>query len=776
MVMASDRNLKKKRKRDKKQKEHFRMKEKALRYQKADDYGWEAYHAYYEREYHSAFNLAMKGLKQSPTHKTCYQYAWMSANNLRDDHQPLFTALQYGWQHNLILNRQHLYVLGTLAYEQKNYTLAKDVLNALIENPQNLSGRVYKKDLKDAEKYLKYCEAMERNKEIIASRAEKPPQNLPKEIPKTAPQLEEEKSQNTVVGQLEENLPELEIVYHLDNESLLNVVKKPRPADPTILDLILNAYKLSFRTSYDQLICLPTLHDVESLWYQEETTRKVMKTFRGRAILADEVGLGKTIEASLILKEYILRGLVRSALILVPSSLVDQWREELQEKFDLSFITSNDSLFRENPDQFWQQPFLLVSLQTARAKRHFNAVTARTYDMVIVDEAHHLKNRTTLNWKLVNAIQKTFLLLLTATPVQNKLEELYNLVTLLKPGHLKTRKAFMEEFVARGNPTDPRNREKLRELLKEVMVRNTRSVAHLRLPPRFAFTVQVSPTPPEVEFYQGISQFVSQRAANDLKGLSRMILRKLLEAAGSSHFAAMKMLENMSSNGKEITELLGIGKQVKAGGKSQRVIELLKSSPDQKIVFVNYLQTLNYLHQTFQQHRIAHVVYRGGMTPAQKLEVIKTFQDGCPVLLATDTGGEGHNLQFCHTMINYDLPWNPMRIEQRIGRIHRFGQEKEVQVYNFCATGSIEDYILEILDRKINMFELVVGEIDMILGHLQGEQEFSEMVYDLWVIHPDEAEREKAFQAFGTRIKRAKSSYEKSKELDEKLFKEDFGV
>ena len=117
-----------------------------------------------------------------------------------------------------------------------------------------------------------------------------------------------------------------------------------------------------------------------------------------------------------------------------------------------------------------------------------------------------------------------------------------------------------------------------------------------------------------------------------------------------------------------------------------------------------------------------------------------------------------------------------MRIEQRIGRIHRIGQEKEVQVYNFCATGSLEDYILEILDRKINMFELVVGEIDMILGRLQGEQEFSDMVYDLWVTNVDDSERKKAFNTLGTRIKRAKSAYEKSKELDEKLFREDFGV
>jgi len=128
------------------------------------------------------------------------------------------------------------------------------------------------------------------------------------------------------------------------------------------------------------------------------------------------------------------------------------------------------------------------------------------------------------------------------------------------------------------------------------------------------------------------------------------------------------------------------------------------------------------------------------------------------VLLATGTGGEGHNLQFCHVMLNYDLPWNPMEIEQRIGRLHRIGQGKEVQVYNFCTGGSIEDHILDVLDKKINMFELVVGEIDMILGRLQGEEEFSDLVYDLWVHHPEEAERRQAFEALARRLKQARAA------------------
>jgi len=123
-------------------------------------------------------------------------------------------------------------------------------------------------------------------------------------------------------------------------------------------------------------------------------------------------------------------------------------------------------------------------------------------------------------------------------------------------------------------------------------------------------------------------------------------------------------------------------------------------------------------------------------------------------------------------MINYDLPWNPMKIEQRIGRIHRIGQTREVRIFNLCAAGSIEDYILDILDKKINMFELVIGEIDMILGRIQGEQEFSEMVFDIWTESETDADRRSRFDRLGTQLKRLKTGYVKTRELDDTLFRD----
>ena len=786
--MAVDRNLKKKKKREQKQTARRQAKGRLSRREKLEEYSWYASEYYHSGKYRIAFNWAMKGLKLHPGHEMSYGIALRSAEVLKDDSM-ILTVLRHGWKHDLISSKKQLYALGILAFEQGDYGLAGESLETLLQNPASLYGRLLKRDQKNAQRYLEFCRNRERLKftepsdsskrSSVKKAGEKGQEEAPAAV--AGPALSEETKEREAAKEQAEDIPDLEIVYEIDEKSVLRVIREHRTSDAAMMDLALSAYKLSFRASYDQLICLPTTNNVQSLWYQEESARKIMKTFRGRAILADEVGLGKTIEACLVLKEYILRGLVRSALVLTPSSLVNQWQEELQEKFGLYFVTSNDPVFREDPDRFWKEPFLLVSIHSAKGKRHFDAVTARAYDMVIVDEAHHLKNRSTLNWKLVNAIQKTFLLLVTATPVQNKLEELYNLVTLLKPGHLKTLKAFKDEFVARGNPTDPKNREKLRHLLKEVMIRNTRSVTQLHIPPRFASTIRIDPLPDEKIFYQEISRFVTEQAAQDSSALSKMALRRLLEAAGSSHVASLKMLEKISlqsldGTSKQARDLLEMGRSIRIGGKIRRVIELLQASSEQKIVFVNYLATLEYFHQILEEHKMPHVVYRGGMTTAQKQQSIRTFQEGCPILLSTDTGGEGHNLQFCHVMINCDLPWNPMQIEQRIGRIHRIGQENEVQIYNFCSAGSLEDYMLEILDRKINMFELVVGEIDMILGRIQGEREFSDLVYELWVKHPDETERQKAFNALGSRLKRARTAHEKTKDLDEKLFQEDFGV
>jgi len=776
--MVMKREEKRKKRRGEKQKAYRLRKQRIVRQRKAEEFSWLAMKAFDRKDYAISLNWALKGLTIDPPDGALMDMAIQSAEFLNDE-STLYLLLRRCWDQGTLWGGGGHLRLGKLALQRKDFELAGKVFQKLVAGPKSAARRLPKTQLKEVEGYLAFCQKMQQAAQTRVEIGVQQPEDSAGPTPLSFP---DGRSQGEkVISLAPEDSLELKISFELKDQPILEAIKANRKADQNTFDLARQAYKLSFRGSYDQLLCLSTLRNVQSLWYQEETARKVMKTFRGRAILADEVGLGKTVEAGFVLKEYLLRGLARSVLIIVPSSLVSQWQEEMQEKFNLPFVSSNDALFREEPERFWAEPFILVSLQTARTQKHFEASTSRIYDLVIVDEAHHLKNRATRNWKLVNAVQKTFLLLLTATPVQNNLEELYNLVTLLRPGHLKTLKAFKEEFVTRGNPTDPRNREKLRQLLKEVMIRNTRSVTQLHLPPRFAFTTRVSPSPAESDFYQKVSEFVTEQTHLPSTHIPKMTLRRLLEAAGSSHIAALRMLEKIAAQSTdgiqdEAKEILAIGETIRMGSKSQKVIEILRASPEQKIIFVNYLATLEYLQQMLQEQNIPHTVFQGNLTPPQKQAAMSSFKDGCPILLTTGIGGEGYNLQFCHMMINYDLPWNPMQIEQRIGRIHRIGQEKEVQVYNFCAAGSLEDHILDVLDRKINMFELVVGEIDMILGRIAGEQEFSDLVYEIWVRNADESQRKKAFDSLGSLLKRARGAYEKSKELDEKLFHEDFGV
>ena len=201
-------------------------------------------------------------------------------------------------------------------------------------------------------------------------------------------------------------------------------------ASGTVADYFLRRglQELRVAQSFEDLICLPSLTGVDSYVYQHETVRRVLRHFKGRALLADEVGLGKTIEASLVLKEYWARGMVRKALVLAPPSLVTQWKGELAEKFGFAPASPDGAEFRRDPDRFWKnEPLVVASIAMARLEPHASALAATPWDMVIVDEAHCLKNRASANWKLVNSLEKKFILMLTATPVENNLIELYNL-------------------------------------------------------------------------------------------------------------------------------------------------------------------------------------------------------------------------------------------------------------------------------------------------------------------------------------------------------------
>src|SRR5690606_31938927 len=232
--------------------------------------------------------------------------------------------------------------------------------------------------------------------------------------------------------------------------------------------------------------------DLQLYAHQRTAVVRVLRDMRGRAILADEVGLGKTIEAGVIVKEYMVRGLARKVLVLAPASLLTQWQQELNEKLG---IPARINRSEHNWDR-WD--CIITSLDTARRPPHADRIQAVAWDVVIVDEAHRLKNRHTVSWRFVDGLRKKYLLLLTATPIQNDLTELYSLFTLLKPGLLRTYSAFRREFMLdRRAAKHPLH---LRERLREVMVRSTRRDALLRLPRRVVETVSIPLSGPEQGF------------------------------------------------------------------------------------------------------------------------------------------------------------------------------------------------------------------------------------------------------------------------------------
>ncbi|MGD0188648.1 MAG: SNF2-related protein [Roseiarcus sp.] len=528
---------------------------------------------------------------------------------------------------------------------------------------------------------------------------------------------------------------------------------------------------------FDELLCLPTLKGIETFWYQTETVRKVLKQFRGRVLLADEVGLGKTVEAGMALKEYLLRGMAERVLVLVPASLVGQWREELETKFDISCATTYDPLLREDPERFWAQPRIIASLALARRREHAERLIAQSFDIVIVDEAHHLRDRASQSYKLVDGLTKRFLLLLSATPVQNNLIELYNLLTLLKPGIFKTQKEFRAAYMTAGKPRQPANPERLRLLMRDAMIRNTRAVVALKLPRRHASTRCVDPTPAEQAAYQDLATLIRALAADGSESRHRMAGRHLLGAAGSSPAAATAALTRFAArHGGDPAwrQLAQRWAALGAGAKEMALIELLARNPaEKKLVFIHHRETMASLADLLARNGIAFARFEGGLSGPDKDAAIADFRERVSVLLCTESGGEGRNIQFCNTLINFDIPWNPMAIEQRIGRIDRIGQTREVFVFNLVARGTVEEQVLRLLDEKINMFELVVGEAGAILGDLDEERDFAELVLDAW-LETTVALRAEAFDALGRRLDEARTQYSDAKALDDALFGEEF--
>ena len=414
-------------------------------------------------------------------------------------------------------------------------------------------------------------------------------------------------------------------------------------------------------SGFDELVSLDQLKFVP-FDYQVHAAQIMLRRFRGRGMFCDEVGVGKTIEAGLVLKEYLARNIIHRIMVVTPAALVEQWREELAVKFELpGFATTADAEFRIAGAEAWERfPLLIASLTTARRLENRTSIAKIPYDLIVVDEAHHLKNRNSASWKFVNELQRKYILLLTATPVENDLDELYNLITLLKPGQLKTPREFRKQFVVHGDPRQPKNRGQLRELLGDVMVRHTRIQVNLKLPTRQANTIRLNLSPQEAAFYQAVSDYVRSVLASGprskekldsaeltppsetefegaaIRQVDRFTLLTLQREIGSSPQSAESTLRSLArratddNNRRRLLDLADQSTQIETWVKAEALEKLLKTvlhDPTEKvIVFTHFRRTLDLLAERLQRMGLDFVTYHGELDTASKNQAIAKFE------------------------------------------------------------------------------------------------------------------------------------------------------
>lgn len=562
------------------------------------------------------------------------------------------------------------------------------------------------------------------------------------------------------------------------------------------------------------------------------------------AILADEVGLGKTIEAGLVISEYYLRS-KNKIIIVCPASLRKQWERELEEKFDIPTRlldkTQFDYFRAEHKDPLNFTGCIICSYNFAADRKR--EMHAAGFDLVVVDEAHKLRNlhkgETFIADGLYEAFADTKKLLLTATPIQNSLMDIFSLVSFIDPTIFVNKFAFEENYLR----TEQRHRD-LQQRLKSVLHRTLRRdvLEYIRYTNREALTIAFDPTPEEQDLYTEISEYIHNSnygirthfrtlivlmiqklmasSTNAVKGtlegvrdrlvnmqkkaqkafnIANLIAdNDLLESYKEEYETEDEFLETFSDHDiagideeiKFLNDLIYKAGKITVDGKTDKLIAGLeegfariaeKGGKRKAIIFTESQRTLDYLFEYLSGHGFKNkvVTFSGNNNNARcnaiyeefknknpmaisgvrsadmRLAIIDKFKtdDNAELMIATEAGAEGLNLQFCSMLVNYDLPWNPQRVEQRIGRIHRYGQKHDVVIVNFInKTNAADVRLYNILQNKFKLFDGIFGASDEILGSLYDGVEFERAVSEIFQNCRTEREIEEAFDVLQARL------------------------
>ncbi|TGK11523.1 DEAD/DEAH box helicase [Leptospira fletcheri] len=566
---------------------------------------------------------------------------------------------------------------------------------------------------------------------------------------------------------ISENSPHLKIIGSYPTPFLQS------PGNPETLDLCRTAFELKLTHAYDKLSALSNSR-TRLLPHQIESTYVVVNSLKPRFILADEVGLGKTIEAALVMKELIFRRGYKKVLIVAPSPLLVQWQQELKNKFNEDFEIVKRRNFLASGEKNWKNfKHVITSVDFIKNPKYAEEILKTKWDIVIFDEAHRLRrdyHKVTRAYLFAEKIAKKCecLLLLTATPFRGKLEELFYLVHLIDSNLLGPYNTFVNDYVI-GGKTD------LKEKISKVLLRR-RKVEVGGFTKRFAKTVKIELSPIERQFYDETTEYVrreynlAMRTQNRAVGFVMIVFQKLLDSSVFALLSALSkrkfMLENRLHHLKSIEKrledwdfdetegvedfvsdleesapadlanlrrellslnrLILLGKKIKEDRKSQKLKEtiakLKKEGHPKFIIFTQFRSTQDFLAASLSDYKVT--LFHGSLSADAKEDAITEFRKSSEILICTEAGGEGRNLQFANVLFNYDLPWSPLKIEQRIGRIHRFGQKDNVFIFNFASKETVAERVLEVLSNKIRLFEESIGNSDELLGAIEDELDF----------------------------------------------------
>ncbi len=598
------------------------------------------------------------------------------------------------------------------------------------------------------------------------------------------------------------------------------------------------AYELSRKASADSAEKFgATLLDakVELNPHQVEAALFAFKSpYSKGAILADEVGLGKTIEAGILLSQSWAER-KRRILIICPSSLRKQWVNELADKFYLKAEVLDNISYNRKAKENVINPFdntdsiKICSYQFARKKAEQIQLTS--WDLVVMDEAHYLRNAYKFGNVTAKTIQEAIRdykkVLLTATPLQNRLDELFGLVSFIDPGIFGDIKSFRSNYVLESGNRDI---EGLRERLNQIVHRTLRKDVKEFVPyrERIPITQQFTPTEEEQQLYNQVLDYLRQENTYAFPAAQRHLMQSVIfKLLGSSSFAVgrtlealIKRLKALLENSKvveddlyemflseyenlddehdeydeeekdnvlneislddkiaieaEIKQLeafLLLANSIEHNQKGESLLTALENgflklkelgAKDKALIFTESTRTQQYLFDRLSKEKYAGKVmlFNGNNADALSSQIYRDWladeknagkisgskavdirqalvdafkSDQYQIMIATEAAAEGINLQFCSMIVNYDLPWNPQRVEQRIGRCHRYGQEFDVVVVNFLnASNAVEARVFELLEQKFQLFDGVFGSSDEVLGTIESGVDFEKRIIEVY--------------------------------------------